>query len=86
LLLITAGVITSVPLVCFTSAARRLRYSTIGIIQYLAPTLQFVLAVFFYRETFDFLHLLSFILIWIGLAVFAIDSVATQSRAQPDRL
>jgi chloramphenicol-sensitive protein RarD len=69
-LLVGTGVITAVPLVLFTVAARRLPLSTIGFLQYLAPTGQLVLAVAVYDEPFDPGRLVAFGLIWAALAVF----------------
>jgi chloramphenicol-sensitive protein RarD len=80
LLLICAGVVTAVPLVWFTSAARRLRYITIGILQYVAPTLQLLLGVRLYHESFTAVHRVTFGLIWAGLAVFVVDAVVRQRR------
>lgn len=82
LLLALAGAVTSVPLVWFTSAARKLRYSTIGLLQYLAPSLQFTLAVFLYKEPFTVAHQVTFGFIWMGLAIFMADSLYKQGRYQ----
>jgi chloramphenicol-sensitive protein RarD len=79
-LLALAGLVTSLPLVWFTSAARRLRYTTLGILQYLGPSLQFLLAVFIYREPFTHAHLLTFGCIWSGLAIFVVDSLSQQRK------
>ncbi len=72
-LLIGTGVITAVPLVLFTSAARLLPLSTVGFLQYLAPTGQFVLAVTMFGEPLANEKLAAFSLIWVGLAVFSVD-------------
>jgi chloramphenicol-sensitive protein RarD len=72
-LLVGTGVITAVPLVLFTSAARALPLSTVGFLQYLAPTGQFLLAVLAYGEPLARDRLLAFVWIWAGLAVFSID-------------
>lgn len=72
-LLVTTGVVTTVPLLLFTSAARRLPLSTVGFLQYLAPTGQFLLAVLAYHEPFSSQTLASFAIIWAGLAVFSYD-------------
>jgi chloramphenicol-sensitive protein RarD len=80
LLLMAAGPVTALPLVWFTAGARRLRYGTIGIIHYLAPTLQFLLAVAVFREPFGRVHLITFGLIWAGLALYTADSLAHQRR------
>jgi chloramphenicol-sensitive protein RarD len=60
--LLLAGPVTAVPLLCFAAAARRLPLSTLGFLQYLSPTLQFLLAVFAYGEAFDRTHAVAFIL------------------------
>jgi chloramphenicol-sensitive protein RarD len=83
LLLVGTGVITAVPLVLFTSAARALPLSVLGFLQYLAPTGQFLLAVLFYGEPLARDRLLAFVWIWAGLIVFSIDLVnAGRSRAR----
>ncbi|HEU0045838.1 EamA family transporter RarD [Sphingomonas sp.] len=74
-LLAVAGVITAVPLLLFASAARRLRYATLGLLQYLAPSLVFLQAVFLFGEPLRTVHLVTFGLIWAGCAVYAWDSV-----------
>lgn len=81
LLLISTGVVTAVPLLLFNSAARRLPLSTLGFLQYLAPTGQFVLAVI-YGEPFAHEQLLAFGLIWIGLAIFSVDVVRFSRTAR----
>jgi len=73
-LLPLAGVLTAVPLILFAAAARRLRLTTIGFLQYLTPTLHFLQAVFIYRETFSASHLVSFCCIWFGLLLYTIDA------------
>ncbi len=73
-LLLSAGVVTSVPLVAFTAASRRIPLSTLGLIQYLTPTLHFLLAVLAFGEPLRTAHLVTFGLIWTGLAVYALDS------------
>jgi chloramphenicol-sensitive protein RarD len=73
LLLVGAGAVTVVPLVWFTQGARLLPLSALGLIQYLAPSIQFLLAVLVYREPFTATHLAAFAVIWAGLAVFTWD-------------
>jgi len=75
LLLALGGVITAVPLLWFTNAARRLRLATIGFMQYLAPSLHFTLAVAIYGEAFTDTHKIAFGCIWTALVVYSIDSV-----------
>lgn len=69
-LLVSAGVVSTVPLLCFTAAARRLRYSTVGMLQFIAPTLQFLLAVAIYHEPFTTAHGIAFGCIWTALAIY----------------
>lgn len=73
-LLALAGVATAVPLLLFASAARRLRLATIGFLQYITPTLHFLLAVFLYKEPFTRAHLTSFLFIWSGLFCYSYDA------------
>lgn len=75
-----SGVATAVPLLLFAGAARRLPYSTLGLLQYLAPTMQFVLAIGFFGETVTSAHLICFALIWTGLAIFAADGLIAARR------
>jgi chloramphenicol-sensitive protein RarD len=82
LLLLSTGVVTAGPLLLFTSAARRLPLSTIGFLQYIGPTGQFVLAVAVYGEPFARPQLLAFGSIWLGLAAFSIDLVRQAPRAR----
>lgn len=81
LLLALSGPITLVPLLCFNAAARHLPYATLGFLQYIAPSLVLLLAVFVYGEPFDGTRMVSFLFIWIGLAVYTIDAVRTLRRA-----
>ena len=70
-----SGLMTVIPLVAYTAGARRLRLSTMGFLQYIAPTGQFILAVTLFGEEFQPRRLITFALIWAGLAVFTVDSV-----------
>lgn len=70
-LLIGAGAVTSLPLLGFAFSARCIRLSTLGILQYLGPSLAFILGVFVYKEPFTSGHLVTFVCIWAGLAVFS---------------
>jgi chloramphenicol-sensitive protein RarD len=74
LLLMSAGVATAVPLLLFAAAARRLRLATIGFLQYITPTLHFLLAVAVYGEPFSSAHLTSFLCIWAGLICYSWDA------------
>ena len=80
-LLIAAGVVSTTPLLLFTAAARRLRYSTLGILQFMAPTLQFLLAVALYGEEFTRAHAIAFGAIWTALVLY-VTSLIRDLRAQ----
>lgn len=69
-LLVLAGIVSTTPLLLFTGAARRLRYSTLGMLQFIAPTLQFLIAVLLYGEAFTTSHAIAFGAIWIALALY----------------
>lgn len=80
LLILSAGVITAIPLILFAYAARRIRLSTLGLLQYLTPSVQFALGVWVYREPFPRERILCFAFIWAGLALYTADSVWAQRR------
>jgi chloramphenicol-sensitive protein RarD len=73
-LLIGAGLVTTIPLLMFASAAKQIPLTVVGILQYIAPTLQFVIGVFIYHETFDQSHLVGFGLVWLALVIFWVES------------
>ena len=75
-----AGVVTATPLLLFTAAAKRLRYSTLGMLQFLAPTLQFLLAVSIYGEPFTRAHAIAFGAIWAALALY-VTAIVRHARA-----
>jgi len=75
ILLPLGGLVTAVPLIWFANAARRLRYSTVGFLQYIAPSLQFLLAVVAFGEPFTNTHLVAFGLIWTALALYSHDAI-----------
>ena len=77
-----SGVITAVPLLCFGAALRRLRLSTMGFLQYVGPTGQFLVAIAIFREPLDRAKLGSFVLCWLAIVVYVVDSVLNQ-RLQP---
>lgn len=88
LLLLAAGIVTATPLLWFSNAARRLRLSTIGFLQYIAPSLQFLLAVVLFAEPFTRKHQFSFACIWVALALFSLDAwrrggMARRNAVQP---
>lgn len=74
-LIVGLGIVTTLPLLCFTAAAKRLRYSTIGFIQYIGPSLMFILAVALYDETLALKDIITFGCIWAGLILFTWDSL-----------
>lgn len=81
-LLAAGGVITATPLLWFTNAARRLRLSTIGIMQYIAPTLQLLLGAVVYHEPTSRAHWVTFACIWTALAIYTTDAL-THRRPTP---
>ena len=70
-LLLLAGPVTTIPLICFAVGARLLRYSTVGLMQYIAPSLIFLIAIFVFNEPFSGWQFLAFCLIWTGLAIYS---------------
>ena len=75
LLLMGCAIATAMPLLFFTLGARRLNLSTVGLLQYIAPSCMFVLAVFLFREPFSKAQVVTFIFIWTALAIYSTDSV-----------
>ncbi|WP_340616064.1 EamA family transporter RarD [Xenorhabdus entomophaga] len=80
LMLIAAGIITTVPLLFFTAAAAHLRLSTLGFFQYLGPTMMFLLATLVYGEEIGPDRLITFGFIWAALILFTLDALYTQRR------
>lgn len=74
LLLIGAGLVTTIPLLMFASAARQIPLTVVGILQYIAPTLQFLIGILIYREPFDQSRLIGFGLVWLALIIFWVES------------
>jgi chloramphenicol-sensitive protein RarD len=81
LLLASSGVITAVPLLLFASGARRVTMTTLGLLQYIAPTLQFSLGVLVYGEALSTSRLLGFALVWVALAIYSIEGAAAGGQA-----
>lgn len=77
LLMIGAGIVTTIPLLMFSSAARAIPLTMLGVLQYIAPTIQFLLGVLIYKESFDHTHLIGFSVIWIALIIFGIENYLT---------
>jgi chloramphenicol-sensitive protein RarD len=81
-LLILAGVVTAVPLLLFATAARRMSYASLGFVQYLAPSIAFLLGVFVYGEPLSTTKLVCFVLIWISIAIFCVDALRSYRLAK----
>jgi chloramphenicol-sensitive protein RarD len=82
LLLVSTGAVTAIPLLWFALAVQRLALSTVGVLQYLNPTMQFAIAVFAFGERFTAAHALAFGFIWAALAIYTVD-VLTRGRPVP---
>ncbi|STQ74472.1 EamA family transporter RarD [Grimontia hollisae] len=85
LLLVAAGIVTTLPLLCFNGAATKLRLSTLGFFQYIGPSIMFMLAVGLYSEPFTADKATTFAFIWMALAIFTFDAVRQRNkqRRQP---
>jgi chloramphenicol-sensitive protein RarD len=83
-LLLLTGPVTTIPLLFFGAAARQLRLSTLGILQYLSPTLQFLLAVVAFQEPFSTAQVVSFACIWAAIALYTADSYRAARQARLD--
>jgi len=84
LFLIGAGVVTTIPLLMFASAAKQIPLTIIGLLQYVAPTMQFLIGIFIYKEPFDQSHLVGFGIVWVALIIFAVESYfSNRLIAQP---
>ena len=83
LLLVFSGVVSAVPLVAFAYGVRRIPLSVVGLLQYIGPTLQLLLGVWFFREPFTAVHALGFGAIWLGLAIFAGEGLWRGRRRAP---
>ena len=82
-LLVFAGIVSTTPLLLFTAAARKLAYSTLGMLQFIAPTLQFLIAVLLYGEAFTIAHAIAFPAIWTALALYVTALVRAPKLPQP---
>ncbi|MFI5358268.1 MAG: EamA family transporter RarD [Opitutales bacterium] len=84
-LLVSVGVVTAVPLLLFAYGARRIRLATLGLLQYIAPTVQFALGVWVFHEPFSPDRAAAFAFIWCGLALYTADNLWSQRRSRvPD--
>lgn len=82
LITIGAGLATTIPLLMFASAAQKIPLSAIGILQYIAPTLQFLIGRFIYQEPFSTTSLIGFSIVWVALFIYATESVWVAQRAK----
>jgi chloramphenicol-sensitive protein RarD len=80
LLLMSSGILTSMPLLWFNNAAKRLHLSTLGFFQYIAPSVGLILGVLVYHEPFTHTHLVTFSLIWLAILTYSVASFSSQSR------
>jgi len=80
LLMVGAGVVTTIPLLMFASAAQRIPLSTVGVLQYITPTMQFLLGVLLYREPFNQAHLIGFSIVWVALIFFWLEGFLASRR------
>jgi len=78
LLLISTGLITAAPLLLFAAGARMVTMTTLGLLQYIAPTMQFSLGVLVYGEALTPERLIGFIIVWIALLIYSVEGVIRQ--------
>ncbi|MGC3874326.1 EamA family transporter RarD [Halomonas sp. GXIMD04776] len=83
LLFMASGVLTALPLMAFAGATQRLRLSTIGFLMYINPTMQFFIALLVFEEPLKPIQLVTFVMIWIGLAMYSYAAWQGRSRARP---
>ena len=83
LLLIGAGIVTTIPLLMFASAAKQIPLTMIGILQYLAPTIQFLIGVFVYKESFDTPRLIGFSIVWLALIISWVENFMSNRPQAP---
>lgn len=82
LLLASTGLVTALPLLCFSAAATRLDLVTIGLLQYLTPTVQFALGVLWFHEPMPTVRWIGFVLVWVALAIFTTEAIVHARRRQ----
>jgi len=80
LLVVGTGVVTAIPLICFGAAATRVSMTTIGLLQYVAPTIQFALGVFLFGEPMPAMRWVGFTLVWLALAIFTFEALTYRRR------
>ena len=79
-LLVGTGVVTVIPQLCFGGAATRIPLSTLGLMQYVTPTVQFLLGIFFFHEPMPAMRWVGFSLIWLALVLFTVESLRSRRR------
>ena len=75
LLMTSAGLVTAIPLLCFGAAATRVSMTTLGLMQYITPLIQFAIGVFFFHEPMPLMRLIGFGLVWVALVIFTVESL-----------
>jgi chloramphenicol-sensitive protein RarD len=81
-LLVGSGLVTAMPLALFAYGARRIPLSTVGLVQYIGPTLQFLIGVFVFQEPFPRARAVGFVMIWSALAIYAVDGLWRRRRVE----
>jgi chloramphenicol-sensitive protein RarD len=81
LMLLGAGLVTIVPLLMFASAAKRIPLTMIGVLQYVNPTIQFLLGTFVYKEPFDHHRLIGFGIVWLALILFVLEGFLRRPKS-----
>ena len=82
MLLVGAGIVTTTPLLLFAAATRRITLTMLGIMQYIAPSIQFLIGVFLYKEPFTLTKLIGFAMVWAALFIFWFEGVVARKRAK----
>ncbi|MGV2872299.1 EamA family transporter RarD [Colwellia sp. E150_009] len=78
--LVMAGIVTTAPLLCFTAAAKRLALSSLGFFQYIGPSIMFLLATLYYKESIQAAEFVTFIFIWLALLLYSLDAYKTMKK------
>jgi len=86
LLLSFAGIATSIPLLFFAAAARKIQLISIGILQYIAPTLQFLIGLIIFKETFSTSRMIGFTFVWIALIIYALNNILKRKKSHISEL
>ena len=82
LMLIGAGLVTVAPLLMFALAAQRIPLTMMGVLQYVNPTMQFLLGVLIFKEPFDHHRLIGFGVVWVALILFGVEGILAQRRSR----